>query len=524
MMTRRLLAWLVTIILVLPMMVTLLPSPSPAAAQEPPTVPPGGAPPPGSGDVEFTGFARVIDGETMEVTINGKQTLVGLLGIEAPQGNTPCGREATALLSGLLNQGPVILEEEPALAFDARLRRMYHAGDSRGPNRIVEELVQAGVVRVNGTGKHAQRLTALEAQARGAGRGCAARAGAPGATSTVQGQAPDLTSALSGDGSTLSYDVPLSPNVMVTSLATTLPSGFVQDVVAGGTNQATAFAFLPGGRILLAEKDGKVRLYKDGTLSPTPFLDISGRVNDYWDHGLRGLAVDPNFAQNGFIYLLYTYENDPNQYNGGKTQRVARFTAAGDTADPGSEVAILGTAVGSSCSNFPAGADCIPAEVGTHEGGNIKFAADGTLFVSTGDAANYNVVDDRALRSQNLDSLAGKLLHVTTSGAAVPANPFWTGDARANRSKVWAYGLRNAFRFNLRPGSDVPYIGDVGWNNYEEVDVATAGANFGWPCYEGAYVQSGTSRSRPARIFTRGGPGRYAGPWSPMPTTARGRR
>jgi glucose/arabinose dehydrogenase len=98
--------------------------------------------------------------------------------------------------------------------------------------------------------------------------------------------------------------------------ALALPSGFTQDVIASGLSFPTAFANLPDGRILIAEKAGVVRIYKNGAVLGTPFIDIRDRVNDYSDHGLLGLTIDPNFAQNGLVYLLYTYENDRNDYTG----------------------------------------------------------------------------------------------------------------------------------------------------------------------------------------------------------------
>jgi PKD repeat protein len=152
---------------------------------------------------------------------------------------------------------------------------------------------------------------------------------------------------------------------------------------------------------------------------------------------------------------------------------------------------LLGTSVGRSCNDFPPGTDCIPSDSPSHSVGDLEFASDGSLFVTLGDGAHFTHVDDDALRAQDLDSLAGKLLHITPGGAGLPANPFWNGDATANRSKVFSFGLRNALRFGLRPGSGVPYLGDVGWNTYEEIDVATPGANFGWPCYEGTERQNG---------------------------------
>jgi glucose/arabinose dehydrogenase len=273
--------------------------------------------------------------------------------------------------------------------------------------------------------------------------------------------------------------------------ATTVPGGFSQDVVASGFTAPTAFAFLPDGRILVAEKSGLVKLVKGGAVLTTPFIDLRDRVNDYWDRGLLHLAIDPSFTTNGFVYLLYTYENDPAQWNGSKTARLTRVTAIGDTASPAGEVVILGTTVGSTCNTFPGGTDCIPSESPSHTVGSMRFSSDGTMFVTTGDGAHFNFVSDDALRSQDIDSLAGKVLHITADGRGVPGNPFWNGNAAANRSKVWSYGFRNPYRSNVRPVSNMPYVGDVGWADWEEVNVARPGANMGWPCYEGPEPQSG---------------------------------
>src|SRR5581483_9412034 len=282
------------------------------------------------------------------------------------------------------------------------------------------------------------------------------------------------------------------------------PNGFVSTTVASGLSLPTDFAFLPDGRILIAEKHGVVRVYKNGSLLTTPFIDISNHVNDYYDRGLLGIAVDPNFASNGFVYLLYTYENDPTQYNGPKTGRLTRVTATGDTA--GNETVILGSQVGPGCGGFPVGADCIPSEWYGHSVGALKFAPDGTLFVTLGDAASWNTVNADALRAQNLDSLAGKNLRITTTGAGLSTNPFWNGSASANRSKVWGYGFRNAYRFNIRPGTSTPFIGDVGWNDWEEIDVGLRGANFGWPCYEGTGQQAGYAGQSTCQTLYATGP------------------
>jgi glucose/arabinose dehydrogenase len=275
------------------------------------------------------------------------------------------------------------------------------------------------------------------------------------------------------------------------SRAQAVPGGFTQDVLASGLSYPTALVNLPDGRILIAEKAGVVKLYKNGVVLGTPVIDIQDRVNDFHDRGMLGLTIDPDFARNGFIYLLYTYENDEADYGGPKTGRLARYTVVGDTASPSTEAVLLGTTVGRSCNDFPAGTDCIPSDSPSHSVGNVKFAPDGSLFVTLGDGADFTRVHRDALRAQDLDSLGGKVIRITPGGQGLPTNPFWNGAASANRSKVWSLGLRNPYRFNLRPGSAIPYLGDVGWNTHEEINVATAGANLGWPCYEGFERQGG---------------------------------
>jgi len=253
-------------------------------------------------------------------------------------------------------------------------------------------------------------------------------------------------------------------------------------VVAGGLTFPTDFTFLPDGRILVGEKHGIVRVVKDGHVLPAPFLDISGRVSTDVYRGLMAVAADPDFAHNGYVYLVYTQR--PRGSSQSPTSEVlSRVTARGDTAVPGSERIILGTVGGRSCLTLPDGSNCIPAQK-DHIGADIAFAKDGTMFVSTGDGGPDHVGPTQ-LHAQDLDYLGGKILHITTAGKGVPSNPFWTGDPNANRSKVWAYGLRNPFRMVLDPETGTPYPADVGDDKYEEVDVASKGVNLGWPCYEG---------------------------------------
>ncbi|MEM9645267.1 MAG: PQQ-dependent sugar dehydrogenase, partial [Planctomycetota bacterium] len=282
---------------------------------------------------------------------------------------------------------------------------------------------------------------------------------------------------------------------------------------------------LPNGRMLIAEKSGIVRSFKDGQTSSTPFIDISGIVNGTRDRGLLDIAVHPDFDNNPYVYLLFTY--DPPEVNGqpagslagpdGKGNRAGRLirvtaNVADDyrTAVAGSEVVLLGT--NSTWDNFngavnsttdfnepPAGEnpdgsyirDFIPSDSESHTVGGLAFGIDGNLFVSIGDGASYNRVDVRADRVQDVDSLSGKVLRIDPiSGAGVADNPFYNGDGDANRSKVYQSGLRNPFRISVDQSSGQLFVGDVGWTKWEEINAAGPGANFGWPFYEGG---SGTN-------------------------------
>jgi PKD repeat protein len=129
----------------------------------------------------------------------------------------------------------------------------------------------------------------------------------------------------------------------------------------------------------------------------------------------------------------------------------------------------------------------LPADGLDHFGGGLRFAPDGTLYLSTGDAA-MGLDDARMLlRPQDIDDLAGKLLRINSDGSASAGNPFLTDDPHANRSKVWSYGFRNPFRLAVDPATRVPVVGDVGSFYWEELNAARPGSNFGWPCYEGMY-------------------------------------
>jgi glucose/arabinose dehydrogenase len=271
-----------------------------------------------------------------------------------------------------------------------------------------------------------------------------------------------------------------------------LPSGYSLTPVATGLNLPTNLAWLPDGTQLLVEKAGFVRTIKNGVVSSTPMVDITATTNDYWDRGLLGVAVDPDYTNNHYLYLLHTYENNKSDYTGTKMNQLLRVTIDPATGImvAGSTVVLLGTQTpATSCQDLPATADCIPSDSPSHSVGDVVFAPDGTLFVTSGDGSSFDYTDPLALRAQNLDNLNGKMLHIDRNGKGLSTNPFYTGNVGDNRSKVWAYGLRNPWRFAFKPGTSVPYIADVGYATWEEVNVAQAGRNFGWPCYEGAAKQ-----------------------------------
>jgi len=181
------------------------------------------------------------------------------------------------------------------------------------------------------------------------------------------------------------------------------------------------------------------------------------------ERGLLGIAFDPNFATNGYIYIYYTVPSVPNN-------RVSRFTtSAGDPnmADPASEFVLL---------------DLDPLLFNNHNGGAMHFGPDGMLYIATGDNTRYS--DPADLAAQSLDTLLGKILRISPDGTIPTDNPFY-GVATGNNRAIYAMGLRNPFTFAFQPGTGRMFINDVGELTYEEVNEGAPGANYGWPYREG---------------------------------------
>jgi glucose/arabinose dehydrogenase len=258
------------------------------------------------------------------------------------------------------------------------------------------------------------------------------------------------------------------------------PTGMVPvglQEVASGLSFPLYLTAPPGdaSRLFIAEKGGAIRIVKDGTLLPTPFLDLAGRVSTGAEQGLLALAFDPDYARNGRFVVHYTDL-------GGNTVVSAFRVASGDPdqADPTSETVLLTAA-----QPYP-----------NHNGGQILFGPDGMLYIGLGDGGSEGDPDGRG---QSLTDLLGSILRVdvrTATGYTVPGDNPFVGRTDA-RPELWSVGLRNPWRFTFDPATGDLYVADVGQNAWEEVDVVTAaqgagrGANFGWRAMEGQHCYAG---------------------------------
>jgi glucose/arabinose dehydrogenase len=327
---------------------------------------------------------------------------------------------------------------------------------------------------------------------------------------------------------------PLVPNR--SAQAATLPTGFQETIVFSGLTEPTVVQFAADGRVFVGEKSGLIKVYDNlSDTSPTIFADLRTNVHNYWDRGLLGMALAPGFPSTPYVYVLYAHDAAiggaaPRWGTAGTTSdgcptppgptadgcvisgRVSRLQASGNVMTGPEQVLIEDW-----CQQYP-----------SHSIGSLAFGADGALYVSGGDGASFTFTDygqdgsplnpcgdppggvgaalspptaeGGALRSQDLRTsgdptgLSGAILRIDpATGAPLPDNPITGPDTNARR--IVASGLRNPFRFTIRPGTNEVWAGDVGWDTWEEIDrVAspTAGAvNFGWPCYEGNGRQSG---------------------------------
>jgi glucose/arabinose dehydrogenase len=316
-----------------------------------------------------------------------------------------------------------------------------------------------------------------------------------------------------------------------TASAGMLP-GFQETTAFSGLTNPTALSFSPDGRVFVAEKSGLIKVFDGlGDSTATTFADLRTQVHNFWDRGLLGLALDPDFPAEPFVYVTYTHDaviggtaprwgtpgatgdgcpNPPGATGAGcvVSGRLSRLRADGNQMVGGEQVLIEDW-----CQQFP-----------SHSVGDVGFGADGALYVSGGDGASFNYADygqsgnprnpcgdppagvggtqtppeaeGGALRSQDVRTtddptgLDGTIIRVDpATGVALPTNPF-AGNDDPDARRIVAYGVRNPFRFAIRPGTSEPWLGDVGNASWEEINrisdpVDSAVENFGWPCYEG---------------------------------------
>ncbi|MGN9843775.1 LamG-like jellyroll fold domain-containing protein [Nonomuraea sp. H19] len=320
--------------------------------------------------------------------------------------------------------------------------------------------------------------------------------------------------------------------------AQALPASFQRQVVFSGLNRPSNVEFASDGRVFVAEKSGLIKVFDSLTdTTPTTYADLRTQVHNFWDRGLLGMALHPNFPDDPRIYVLYAYDAVP----GGTAPR---WGTASGTDDPcpappgatGDGCLVTGrlSVISPSGTETPLITDWCQQHP-SHSTGDLEFGPDGTLYASAGDGASFNFADygqdnltssditpdnpcgdppsptgtaltppsaeGGALRSQDIRTsgdpagLDGTLIRINPdTGAAASGNPN-AGSSDPNAARIVATGLRNPFRITNRPGTSEIWLGEVGWNTYEEINrvaAPTSGvSNFGWPCYEGATRQGG---------------------------------
>jgi len=248
------------------------------------------------------------------------------------------------------------------------------------------------------------------------------------------------------------------------------PSAIRLAPFAAGLEAPTSFACEGSGRLFVTEQKGRIQEIVEQR--PRLFLDLSERVASGGECGLLGLAFHPRFAENGFFYVNYTTRR-----NGRLETVVSRFTAdpravpsaRSATTVAGTEKEIL----------------IFPQPYANHNGGQIAFGPDGMLYIGTGDGGSAG---DPLGNGQNLGTWLGKILRIDVGRLPYrvpPDNPFLTREGA--RPEIWAYGLRNPWRFSFDRKTGELWVGDVGQNRWEEIDVVEKGGNYGWSAREGAH-------------------------------------
>ncbi len=232
----------------------------------------------------------------------------------------------------------------------------------------------------------------------------------------------------------------------------TYPAGFAAVRLATGLDPV-GMALAPDGRLFVVEKFGRILIIENGQLRPEPFLELE--VDIFSERGLLGIAFDPGFEQNQYLYLYYTVKDSLHN-------RVIRLKADGNFAAPGSEEVLL---------------DLDPVSGPYHNAGAMVFGPDGKLYIATGDGTNFE-------NSQSMNTLLGKILRINPDGSIPEDNPFYNENSGKYRA-IWTLGHRNPFAMTVQPGTGRIFTTDVGSDKFEEVNEIIKGKNYGWPLVEG---------------------------------------
>lgn len=248
-------------------------------------------------------------------------------------------------------------------------------------------------------------------------------------------------------------------------------------LVASGLQAPLYVAFPGNGEMLAVEQTGIIKVFKNGKANAVPFLNISNKIvklsGDYDERGLLGIALSPDFKNNRKFYVYYSAPTTGNFDNTG-TLAEFKTTANGDVADPNSERILL----------------TVQHPESNHNGGCLQFGPDGYLYISEGDGGGAGDKHNGTIgNGQNMNTFLGKILRIDVNNGktyTVPSdNPFV---GRANvKPEIWAYGLRNTWRYSFDKATGQLFAGDVGQDKYEEVDIINKGGNYGWHITEATH-------------------------------------
>lgn len=247
--------------------------------------------------------------------------------------------------------------------------------------------------------------------------------------------------------------------------------------IASGLHSPVAAAFSPDGLMLVCEQTGQIRVVENNKLREMPFLDLSSKLvklsGAYDERGLLGIALHPDFVNNKKFYVYYSA---PSTEKGSDHKSIiAEYKVSSDSflADAGSERILL----------------TVEQPESNHNGGELKFGPDGYLYIGLGDGGGAGDKHGPSGNGQNLNTLLGKILRIdvnTAENYGIPQDNPFVGQLEV-RPEIWAYGLRNPWRFSFDRKTDQLFVADVGQNEFEEVNIIEKGGNYGWRTMEATH-------------------------------------